>query len=148
MTIRPIAAVLALFGTALIVIVGALTGIALAAEAIHSPAAAPTVTTPAWADGCTTDTDCAAMERSLNDAGLYLVGNGAVAEREDAGWMCSLGTGDCTGWEFITSDLADALAEGDDTAPENAATRNWEACVIAYGDTSLIVCPDGFTTTS
>jgi hypothetical protein len=51
-------------------------------------------------------------------------------------------------WVPVPQELGDALAEGDDTPPENAATRDWEACSMLIADTTLIVCPDGFTTTS
>lgn len=52
------------------------------------------------------------------------------------------------GWVPVPSDIADALAEGDDSPPESAATRHWEACWMHVADTTTITCPDGFTITS
>lgn len=117
-----------------------------------------TVTTPAWADGCTTDADCAAMERSLNAAGLVLVGGGEVAYAPDTYPVTegmhpeqnclTNGDGCDSTWQPVTQELADALAEGDDTEPAHADTRKWEECLLQIGDTSTIVCPDGYVTTS
>ena len=52
------------------------------------------------------------------------------------------------GWTPVTQEMADSLSEGDDTPPENADTRDWESCMWHVGDTSVIICPDGFSTTS
>lgn len=117
-----------------------------------------TVTKPAWADGCTTDLDCAEMERSLNDAGLVLVGNGEVTYAPDSYPVTegmhpeqnclTNGEGCDDTWQPVTQEMADALAEGDDTEPAHADTREWEACLLHVADTSTIVCPDGYVTTS
>jgi len=48
-------------------------------------------------------------------------------------------------WEPVTSELGDALAEG--SAPD-ATTRDWEACAVAYGETTVIACPDGWVETT
>lgn len=81
---------------------------------------------PTWADGCGSDADCAAMEQSLNDAGLYLTGGGAVS----------------------TSPLTDAEAEG-----ETAWDRAWlnvdcddtgeYPCLVPADPIPYITGPDG-----
>lgn len=48
------------------------------------------------------------------------------------------------GWVPVWPELADVLAEGDDTAPANADTREWETCLTTEGDPMVIVCPDGY----
>lgn len=52
------------------------------------------------------------------------------------------------GWVQVTQELGDAFAEGDDQAPENATTRDWESCFYKEGDTTFILCPDGYITSS
>lgn len=52
------------------------------------------------------------------------------------------------GMRPVPQSLADALAEGDDSPPEMADIRDWEQCFLQPGDTTLIICPDGFWTTS
>lgn len=76
-------------------------------------------------------------------------------EEDDPNWNCFTdGNRDCGTAPHVTQSLADALAEGDDTAPRRATTRNWELCVLLEGDTSLrprrslINCPDGYTESS
>jgi len=45
------------------------------------------------------------------------------------------------GWHRVTSEIADALAEGD--APD-ASARDWESCLYREDSTGLTVrCPDG-----
>lgn len=79
---------------------------------------------------------------------------------DDPGWDCeTMGNRVCgpaeptiyvdgPAWSPVTPELADALAEGDDTAPENATTREWETCLVhGYpGDAITVVCPDGYVT--
>jgi hypothetical protein len=48
-------------------------------------------------------------------------------------------------WLPVDTGLADALAEGD--APD-ATTRDWEACLVQYGPTTTVVCPDGWVEVS
>lgn len=137
---RPVAAGLALaVVTAASAALGAYAGLSSGVFVVPSPP----VTAPAWADGCTTDADCAAMEESLNAAGLYLTGGGAVSsEPVDDGFP--------TGWAPVSPELAEAFAEGDDSPPENAATREWEACIIQWqtSDVYTVECPDGYVTTN
>lgn len=45
------------------------------------------------------------------------------------------------GYEQVTEDLADALAEGEGDHP-------WDQCMVKIGDTSRIACPDGYSITS
>lgn len=69
-----------------------------------------------------------------------------IAE-DDPRWNClTMGNRTC-GPDFVpvTQELADALAEG---AKEDATTYDWESCLVKYGDTTYIVCPDGYTETS
>lgn len=47
-------------------------------------------------------------------------------------------------WERVTQEIGDALAEGSD----KPWTYPWEDCVIAYGDTTVVVCEDGTVVTS
>jgi hypothetical protein len=52
-------------------------------------------------------------------------------------------------WEPVTPDLGDALAEG--VTPDGWATTSdypWESCAVAYGETTVVVCPDGWVVTS
>jgi hypothetical protein len=113
------------------------------------PAPITVTTAPAWADGCTTDADCLAMEEALNAAGLYLTGGGEVStsppeqQWEDADLYP-------LPWAPVSPELAEAFAEGDDTPPENAATRQWEACIIQWhtSDVYTVECPDGYVTTN
>lgn len=68
-------------------------------------------------------------------------------EEDSPGWNClTMGNRVC-GPAFVpvSQDLGDALAEGDDPA---ATTRDWESCMVNEGDTTFIVCPDGFVETS
>lgn len=43
-------------------------------------------------------------------------------------------------WRPVTTDLADALAEG---PQDDATTRRWEDCLVNLGDTTWVACPDG-----
>lgn len=46
-------------------------------------------------------------------------------------------------WKPVTQELADVLAEGDDTPPMNADTRRWEACQYrTLGERMIVRCPD------
>ena len=47
------------------------------------------------------------------------------------------------GWKRVSSPMSDALAEG-----EYGTERDWTRCIEHVGDTTYIVCPDGFETTS
>lgn len=80
---------------------------------------------------------------------LETVGTAAVQE-DDPRWNCmTMGNRICgPNWKPVPQELGDALAEGVSEAPENADTRDWEACLVDEGDTTYIVCPDGYTMTS
>jgi hypothetical protein len=54
------------------------------------------------------------------------------------------------GWVAVSQEFADALAEGESQPPESATTRAWEQCLVHFdtGDTYVIVCPDGYVTSS
>jgi hypothetical protein len=41
---------------------------------------------------------------------------------------------------WVGHELADALAEGGSL---HADTRHWEKCVVQYGPTTTVICPDG-----
>jgi hypothetical protein len=71
-------------------------------------------------------------------------------EEDEEGWNCmTMGNGLCgPTYHKVTQELGDSLAEGSDEWPEYAASRDWESCLIEIADTSTIVCPDGFVTTS
>lgn len=43
------------------------------------------------------------------------------------------------GWKRVSSPMSDALAEG-----EYGTERDWTRCIEHVGDTTYIVCPDGF----
>lgn len=103
----------------------------------------------AWVGGCGSDADCAEMERWLNDRGLHLTGGGAVTvdqpTEDEPGWNClTMGNLTCgpTYVPVVTavlgdgSLLTDALVEGE--------RQDWSGCLIEFGDTSTIVCPDGY----
>jgi hypothetical protein len=45
---------------------------------------------------------------------------------------------------YVSPELAKALTESE---PDQAG-RDWQSCLYLEGDTTLIVCPDGFTLTS
>ena len=47
-------------------------------------------------------------------------------------------------WQPVTRELADAMSEGD----EAGNARDWQACAIRFGDTTVTVCPDGRVFTS
>jgi len=50
-----------------------------------------------------------------------------------------------TGWDHVTHEFADALAEGLNPGDD---TRDWESCWIRVADTTVVVCPDGTVVTS
>lgn len=50
------------------------------------------------------------------------------------------------GYRWVSRELADALAEGGE--PANADTRNWQACIVRFGGTTVVRCPDGTRLTS
>jgi hypothetical protein len=108
----------------------------------EAPPATVTVA-PAWADGCTTDADCLAMEASLNAAGFYLTGGGEVSTSPPEDDVYPLRA-------FVSPELADAFAEGDDSPPAYAATRDWEACIVQWdtSDVYTVECPDGYVETN
>ena len=43
------------------------------------------------------------------------------------------------GWKRVSSPMSDALAEG-----EYGTERDWTRCIEHVGETTFIVCPDGF----
>ena len=47
------------------------------------------------------------------------------------------------GWKRVSSPMSDALAEG-----EYGTERDWTRCIEHVGETTYIVCPDGFEITS
>lgn len=47
------------------------------------------------------------------------------------------------GWKRVSTAMSDALAEG-----EYGTERDWTRCIEHVGDTTFIVCPDGFAITS
>lgn len=52
-------------------------------------------------------------------------------------------------WQPVSQEFADALAEGDDTPPESATTRDWQACWAHVTEhTYTVVCPDGYVATA
>lgn len=74
-------------------------------------------------------------------------------EEDDPRWDCAtMGNKVCgwkdpllkQGWEPVSQELADALAEGE----EAGSTRDWEDCLVRYGDTTWIRCEDGLTFSS
>jgi hypothetical protein len=50
-----------------------------------------------------------------------------------------------TGWDHVTQQYADVLAEG---LGDGDDTRQWESCWIRVADTTVVVCPDGTVVTS
>jgi hypothetical protein len=66
---------------------------------------------------------------------------------DDPRWNClTMGNRTCgPNYQPVDQPLADALAEG---AKDDATTYDWESCLVAYGDTTIIVCPDGYVETS
>lgn len=41
-------------------------------------------------------------------------------------------------WQWVSRSLADALAEGEHP------NRRWERCLVRYGATTTVICPDGY----
>lgn len=130
----------------------------------------PTVTvtshTP-YADGCTTDADCVAMDQALTAMGRTLdpptptptvtapkprpTVTVTVKAKPKPRATITVGpvvTG--PGWVHVTQEFGDALAEGESQPPENADTRKWEQCLVHFdtGDTYVVVCPDGYVVSS
>lgn len=62
-------------------------------------------------------------------------------------WNClTMGNGVCgPDWQPLDSGWQDAMAEGG--APD-ATTRDWSVCLVKVGDTTVVVCPDGWVETS
>lgn len=132
---------------------GALGGYAGAHEGVKPVNTQPVTIQPAWADGCTTDTDCAEMEAALNKAGLYLTGGGEVSPEpaeDQPGWNClTMGNLECgPDWVPVTAELGDALAEGEDF-DTGYPDSTWDGCLVngTPGDAITVVCPDGYVTT-
>jgi hypothetical protein len=68
-----------------------------------------------------------------------------VLTEEDPGWNClTMGNRLCGApYRPVDSELADALSEG-----EEGSDYPWETCLVAVGDTTIVVCPDGKVITS
>jgi hypothetical protein len=135
----------ALAGVALVTACGLSAWLGAYAGSHDSPPEPATVTVPSWADGCATDLECAGVPVTGDTSGLY----GGIDEAYQL--ADCIADADCPmpdGWEWVSPEIGDALAEGDDTPPEHAASRDWESCWWHVGDTSVIVCPDGYVTTS
>jgi hypothetical protein len=49
------------------------------------------------------------------------------------------------GWQPVSQELGDALAEGEDAT---AGTRAWESCMVHEGVVTVVACPDGLVVTS
>lgn len=107
---------------------------------------------PTWADGCGSDADCAAMEESLNAAGLYLTGGGAVstsplddAEAEgetawDAAWLLTDCLPDGEPAEYPCLVPADPVPYL--TGPDGV--QHYQCVVIlTSAEDSTAVCADG-----
>lgn len=62
---------------------------------------------------------------------------------DDPRWNClTMGNHICgPNYQPVDQPLADALAEGD---KPDATTYDWESCLVSYGDTMIVVCPDGW----
>jgi len=56
--------------------------------------------------------------------------------------VCEYPFGYFTGWKRVSSAMSDALAEG-----EYGPDRDWTRCIEHVGETTFIVCPDGFEIT-